>query len=72
MASARRTRNDGIMTRVSALAILYAVIAVPASAQPYQARRDGDIVRLEDTRHQVVVSILPRHGHLRFAHSDIK
>ena len=54
------------MTRVCALAILSVGISLPASAQQYQARRDGDVVRLEDTRNQVVASILPSVGNQAF------
>jgi aldose 1-epimerase len=54
------------VTRVSALVILCAGISLPASAQQYQARRDGDVVQLEDTRNQVVVSILPSVGNQAF------
>ena len=54
------------MTRVCALAVLCVGISLPASAQQYQARRDGDVVRLEDTRNQVVASILPSVGNQAF------
>jgi aldose 1-epimerase len=45
---------------------LVAAIAAPASAQPYSARRDGDVVRLEDTKTQTVVSIVPAIGDMVF------
>ena len=35
---------------------------IPASAQPYSARQSGDVVELEDTAHQTVVSIVPSVG----------
>ena len=54
------------MTRVSALAVLCVGLSLPASAQQYQARREGDVVRLEDTQNQVVVSILPSVGNQAF------
>ena len=54
------------MTRVCALAVLCAGLSLPASAQQYQARRDGDVVRLEDTRNQVAASILPSVGNQAF------
>ena len=54
------------MTRVCALAVLCVGMSLPASAQQYQARRDGDVVRLEDTRNQVVASILPSVGNQAF------
>jgi aldose 1-epimerase len=40
--------------------------AVTASAQPYFARRSGEIVQLEDVRNQTVVSILPSVGDIAF------
>lgn len=44
------------------------LLATPASsrAQPYSARREGDVVRLEDTKTQTLVSILPAVGNLVF------
>jgi len=54
------------MTRVCALAILSVAMSLPVSAQQYQARRDGDVIRLEDTRNQVVASILPSVGNQAF------
>ena len=43
-----------------------ATIAAPVSAQPYSARRDGDVVQLQDARTQTVVSILPTVGDIVF------
>ena len=40
--------------------------AVTASAQPYSARRSGEVVQLEDARTQTVVSILPAVGNVAF------
>src|SRR4249920_177967 len=40
--------------------------AVTASAQPYSARRSGEIVQLEDARSQTIVSILPGVGDIAF------
>ena len=54
------------MTRLCALTVLCAGFSLPASAQQYQARRDGDVVRLEDTRNQVAASILPSVGNQAF------
>jgi aldose 1-epimerase len=49
------------------LMMLWAVVmAVPAAAQPYDARRKGDIVQLEDTRNQVVVSIITSVGNMAY------
>src|SRR5215216_4256496 len=57
---------DNKMTRICALAVLCVGMSLPASAQQYQARRDGDVVRLEDSKNQVVVSILPSVGNQAF------
>lgn len=54
------------MTRVCAFAILCLALSLPAAAQQYKTARDGDVVRLEDTQHQVVVSILPSVGNQAF------
>ena len=41
-------------------------IAVPAAAQPYEARRNGDVVQLEDKASQTVVSIITSVGNMAF------
>ena len=46
------------------LALCWAVVT--ASAQPYSARRSGEVVQLEDARSQTVVSILPAVGNIAF------
>jgi aldose 1-epimerase len=38
-----------------------------ATAQPYAARRNGEVVQLEDARSQTIVSILPSVGDIAFA-----
>ncbi len=43
-----------------------AVMAVPAAAQPYEARRAGDVVHLEDTAAQTVVSIITSVGNMAY------
>jgi aldose 1-epimerase len=43
-----------------------AVVAVPAGAQPYEARRHGDIVQLEDKASQTVVSIITSVGNMAY------
>jgi aldose 1-epimerase len=43
-------------------AVLSIGVSVSASAQPYSARQSGDVVQLEDTPHQTVVSIVPSVG----------
>ncbi len=40
--------------------------AAPAGAQPYAARRDGDVVHLEDTKNQTVVSIITSVGMMAY------
>jgi aldose 1-epimerase len=45
---------------------LVAAIAAPASAQPYSAVQNGDVVRLQDARTQTVVSIVPAVGDVVF------
>jgi aldose 1-epimerase len=50
------------LARGCAAAVLLAAVWVPASAQPYSARQSGDVVQLEDTTHQTVVSIVPSVG----------
>jgi aldose 1-epimerase len=39
---------------------------LPASAQQYAARHTGDVVQLEDTKNQTVVSIIPSVGNIAF------
>jgi aldose 1-epimerase len=40
--------------------------AVPAAAQPYTAREDGNVVRLSDEKSQVSVAIVPSVGNIAF------
>ena len=49
-------------------AIVALTIALPvrASAQPYSVRRQGDVVRLEDSASQIVVSVIPSVGNIAF------
>jgi aldose 1-epimerase len=46
--------------------LLAAVAARPAEAQQYDARRTGDIVQLEDKKHQTVVSIVTSIGMMAY------
>ena len=52
----------------AAAATVAAVLAaaVPASAQPYTARHNGDVVELHDGKHQTTVSIAPSVGNIAF------
>ena len=43
-------------------AVLLVATWIPVAAQPYSARQSGDVVHLEDTAHQTVVSIVPSVG----------
>lgn len=46
--------------------MLIAAMSSPAAAQQYNARRTGDIVQLEDTTNQTVVSILTSVGNMAY------
>jgi len=46
--------------------LLSLAVAVPAAAQPYSARRDGDVVRLEDAKSRTRVSIALTVGNMAF------
>jgi aldose 1-epimerase len=48
------------------VALVIALAGAPASAQPYSARRNGDIVQLRDERAQTIVSIVPSVGNIAF------
>jgi aldose 1-epimerase len=56
-----------LMTRVLAIACaLLCAAAVPVRAQQYEARRTGDVVQLEDRKHQTVVSIITSVGNMAY------
>jgi aldose 1-epimerase len=51
--------------------LLYAILAFllllrTSAAAPYAARRNGDVVQLEDTKTQTIVSIVPSVGNITF------
>ena len=46
--------------------VLWAVTTVPAAGAQYVARQSGDVVRLEDSQTQTIVSILPSVGNIAF------
>lgn len=48
------------------LLLLGTATAAPSAAQPYDARRTGDIVRLEDSGSQTVVSIITSVGNMAY------
>ena len=54
------------MTRVGALTALWIAFAGPALAQPYIARRIGDVVQLEDAKARTTVSVVPSVGNQAF------
>ena len=41
-------------------------VSMPAHAQQYSARRNGDIVTLEDTKNQTAVSIITSVGNMAY------
>jgi len=45
---------------------LAAMAEIPVSAQPYAARRSGDVVQLEDAKSHTAVSIIPSVGNIAF------
>ena len=48
-------------------ALLWSVMsAIPATGQQYDARRDGDIVQLEDRKNQIVVSVVTSVGNMAY------
>src|SRR5580693_3552915 len=65
----RCSRNEAQMTfmRAFGLAALILVLSFsPALAQQYAARHIGDVVQLEDTKNQTVVSVIPSVGNIAF------
>ena len=58
------------MRTIRALSFAFLVwgglMSAPAAAQQYEARRNGDIVQLEDKKHQTVVSILTSVGNMAY------
>ena len=47
-------------------ALLFVAMSFPAHAQQYDARRNGDIVQLEDKKNQTVVSIVTSVGNMAY------
>jgi aldose 1-epimerase len=50
-----------------ALAGIVVMAAAPLASAPYAARRTGDVVQLEDTSSQTVVSIVPSVGNIAYS-----
>ena len=55
-----------VLTRTLALTCAMVSAAVPAAAQQYEARRNGDIVQLEDKKHEILVSIITSVGNTAY------
>jgi aldose 1-epimerase len=51
---------------LTAAVFLSTAVALPAGAQPYSARLDGDVVRLEDARSRTSVSVARTVGNMAF------
>src|SRR6185436_16110532 len=58
-----RSRSRRVKTHLTLTLVAALFVASPAAAQ-YSARRSGTRVELEDTAHQIVVSIDPADGNL--------
>ena len=55
-----------LTTRVVLVWLLLGSALPVAAAERYSARRTGDVVRLEDTAHETVVSLIPSVGNIAF------
>jgi len=58
--------TSATLRRLIVAVLLSIVGALPATAQPYSARRSGDVIRLEDVKSRTIVSILPSVGNMAF------
>ena len=69
-----KARKRGLLLRVfepswlrlSTCVLVAIALSAPASAQPYSARRTGDVVQLQDAKTQTIVSIIPSVGNIAF------
>ncbi len=61
-----RSSRRSCIQAIALFLIRSAILATPAAAQPYHARQDGGVVRLEDTRAHTTVSILSSVGNIVF------
>ena len=50
--------------RLGLAVVLSLVMAAPAAAQQYTARRNGDVIELHDEKHQTIVSVIPSIGNI--------
>src|SRR5260221_12190595 len=56
------------MLALEALAVFFVMVStIRGAAQQYTARRNGDVVQLEDAKNQTVVSIIPSVGNIAFS-----
>ena len=55
-----------MLKRTLAAALLSMAVSMPAYAQQYSARRNGDIVTLEDTKSQTTVNIITSVGNMAY------
>jgi aldose 1-epimerase len=55
-----------ISTTLGLVVLISVGSSLPASAQQYVARHTSDVVQLEDTRNQTIVSIIPSVGNIAF------
>src|SRR5450759_673963 len=61
------TTMQPVQFRAFELAVVILVLSIShAYAQQYTARHIGDVVQLEDTKNQTVVSIIPSVGNIAF------
>src|SRR4051812_34578427 len=65
MESKRQAAFTAAGATAGRLLVLFSLLASAALAQ-YSARQDGEVVRLEDSTHQIRVSILPGIGNVAF------
>ena len=57
---------DGMKKTLAFFALLSILVPAASAAQPYDARRNGDVVQLEDRGRQMVVSILTSVGNVAY------
>ena len=55
-----------LVTRTLALTCAIVGAGIPAAAQQYDARRNGDVVQLEDKKHEILVSIITSVGNTAY------
>ena len=58
--------GDYVRTVAFSVFLMGIAMSIPAQAQQYEARRNGDIVQLEDKKNQTVVSIITSVGNMAY------